>query len=432
MSRFARLPAAAALAGLILYSGITAAPLTAERVWVDASRPLAIEPPFDVVPIGPEGERGLWIGPNVGRGWKKEAGGSATYQFEVAQAGEYWLWAYCLWHDACTNAIYAQVDGMPAAILGNDPLFGQWHWVRGFAVRLKAGPHRLVLSNHSDNLAVRQLFLTDSPTDHPDRGAPSFVELFYEGFDGCDNGDFAAWRQQGGQWFVEHPQEVADKGKKVLIGRCDGRALITMNGNEWGRYDLSALVKLVAMNGPGSSAQICFGLSDGDNYYALQLQDSGRADVVQAQLVRRRGGVQSVLAAFESPWQAGAWHDVEIDNARDALTVRIDGVKRGCATDPTPVGGGIGLRLEGKAEAHFDDVHVRVNGQNAAERRVVPTATGATNYHRVYRGHREYREGTSEIQEYGLPLPSLPSALCASVFSVIVFSFIERPGEGAE
>ena len=344
----------------LLYAGIRVRPHDLGRVWIDASRPRDIHAPFDVVPIGPDGQRGLWIGPGVGRGWRNEAGGDATYHFEAPCDGTYHIWAYCLWHDECTNAIYVQIDDADKAILGNDPVFNQWHWTRGFSLYLKRGPHRLVLSNHSDNIAVLQLYLTNSPSDHPDRNAPSFVELFYEGFDGCDDGNFIAWKRHAGQWTVKHPDDVADLSKKILIGQSRDEAMITFTSQDWRQYVMNVSVKTVSMDGPGASAAICFGLYAPDSFYALQWSDQPGADKTTLTLLRRKGTAQDRLGEFPTPWAQGAWHDVEIRLEADSVVVKVDGVRRGQAVLSDPVHGGIGLLLVGKVEAHFDDIHVRM------------------------------------------------------------------------
>ena len=95
------------------------------------------------------------IGPNIGRGWCNEAAGSAEYKFYLPADGLYTIWTYALWHDECSNAVFAQIDDQKKAILGNDPVYNQWHWVRGFSIDLKKGSHTLHLSNHSDNIAVQ-------------------------------------------------------------------------------------------------------------------------------------------------------------------------------------------------------------------------------------------------------------------------------------
>ncbi len=139
--------AGAVLAIAIVYfvSGISLSGDTVEEIWLDMARPVTIEYPFELVEIGENGEPGLCIGPNIGRGWLAEAGGAATYNFYAPRDGEYVIWAYCLWQDECTNAIYVQIDEADKAIIGNDPVFKRWHWVRAFTISLSRGFHVLRL-----------------------------------------------------------------------------------------------------------------------------------------------------------------------------------------------------------------------------------------------------------------------------------------------
>ena len=159
-------------------------------VSVDLAAPLAIEWPCEVSIVGDNGEEGLRIAPKAGRGWKNEAGGKAGYRFFIPEDGEYLLWAYCLWYDECTNAVYAQIDDEDKAIIGNDPVYSKWHWVRGFNVSLKKGTHDLQLSNHSDHIALQKILFSSSPTTEPQQASVVFSDMFYDGFDGCDQGNF--------------------------------------------------------------------------------------------------------------------------------------------------------------------------------------------------------------------------------------------------
>jgi len=45
-----------------------------QNIEINADKPLAIDWPFEIAVVGDEGEKGLRIGPNIGRGWCGEAG----------------------------------------------------------------------------------------------------------------------------------------------------------------------------------------------------------------------------------------------------------------------------------------------------------------------------------------------------------------------
>jgi len=152
-------------------------------VSIDLAKPLAIEWPCEVSIVGDNGEKGLRIAPKVGRGWRGEAGGKADYRFFIPQDGKYHIWAYCLWFDECANAVFAQIDNQDKAIVGNDPVYNKWHWVRGFDVTLKKGTHSLVLSNHSDHIAIQKIVFSNSSAP-PQQTGLVFSDIFYDGFDG--------------------------------------------------------------------------------------------------------------------------------------------------------------------------------------------------------------------------------------------------------
>lgn len=349
-----------AIATSCLYAGIRFQPKTEVSIWIDASRPIELVAPFHVDTIGENSERGLWIGPKVGRGWAGEAGGSARYKFTVPQGGTYQIWAYCLWHDPCTNAVYAQLDGQPKAIVGNDPIFNRWHWVRGFSVELTKGAHVLQLSNHSDNIAVQKVFLTNSPDTHPDRHKESFTDIFYDGFDGCSDGNFLAWTPREGQWTVVHPAEIADPAQKYLVGRGGDRALITIPVKGWSQYQLNASVRSAGSRGPEAMAALCFGLGQGGSGYQLRWRQGSRGDVATMELVRLAAGQSpQTLRTFSVPWSATEWHELEIVVGAGEIIVRVDGGSGYSAPCRGGAQGDIGLLVEGQGEVQFDSIHVR-------------------------------------------------------------------------
>jgi hypothetical protein len=341
-------------------AGIRIRPASVHRIRIDVSRPREINAPFEIVPIGPHGERGLYIRPGAGKGWRGEAGGDATFRFEVPSDGTYHFWINALWHDACTNAIYARVDGMDKAILGNDPVFGQWHWVRGFSLDLTRGLHEMVLSNHSDNLALLEVLLTSSDTDLPDTTLPVYAELFYDGFDGCDDGNFAAWTKCSGDWKVEPREDATSRGQKMLTGSSRDTALITYAPEKWDRYVINVSARTVTATNPNASAAVCFALADSTHYLALQWSASRTPDTVDMRLLRRNGDEQDTLAQFSSPWDLGEWHDVEIGGGDGSLEAKVDGAVVCTLPFTGRHSGGIGLLLTGDTVAHFDDVHVKM------------------------------------------------------------------------
>lgn len=354
--RLIRLTAMGALLASSLYASIRVGPAALCRITIDASHPQTIKAPFEVTEIGKRGEPGLWIGPNRGRGWKGEAGGEATYRFYVPRDGVYHAWIYSLWHDACTNAIYAQIDKMDKVVLGNDPIYNRWHWVRGTEFSLKKGVHLLRLSNHSDNLAVREIFLTNVTTDRPATDEPMFQDLFYDAFDGCHKGNFGAWEVTAGTWDVLHLKDAADLKDNTILGTSSETAMLMLRTGRWREFNLGVSVRTPRASTKGWVG-LCFALRDPRDHYRLQWKP-GADDRAAMQLVRQRAGGTDVLASFQAPWVPDQWHIVEIAVESERIGVRIDG---GQSMDAPFRGeaGGIGFWLEGQMEALFDNVHVR-------------------------------------------------------------------------
>ncbi len=330
---------------------------TVEEIWLDMARPVMIEYPFELVEIGENGELGLCIGPNSGRGWLAEAGGAATYNFYAPRDDEYVIWAYCLWQDECTNAIYVQIDEADKAIIGNDPVFKRWHWVRAFTISLSRGFHVLRLSNHSDNVAIRRVFLTSSADGTPDDAPMTTIDLFRDTFNGCDKGNFRLWERFGGSWQVTHrdDQSPADN---LLVGESTEEALLVLREWEWHDFVLTVSVKSLVKGDLQSWAGVCFGLKDDGDYYQLRWNEPTGADTARMQLIRKSHGSVELVTEYEVPWQRGKWHELELAVQPGRIQITVD---RGIREDLQFEGearGGIGLWLSGNTEAHFDDVHV--------------------------------------------------------------------------
>jgi hypothetical protein len=336
-------------------SAVRFEPANVLRVHVDVTRPLRLEQPMEIVRIGENGEHGLLIAPLVGRGWRNEAAGSAEYAFEVPADGSYYVWAYCLWHDACTNAVFVQLDGGRKTILGNDPIYGQWHWVRGPEVALTAGAHTIRLSNHSDNIAIRKVVLINSSTEQPGGSGQNFAELFYDGFDGCDNGNFDIWKKLSGDWSIrELPGSPG--GRKVVVGRAADEALMTVGEAKWSNYQLDASV--LPTRGPaGSSGGVCFGMESNSRYGILRWAEAadGRCRLI---VERRQDDQVKTLGEFAVNWKAGIWHQLQVRLLPGRISIRLDGLRVGQIEAAEPVAGGIGLWLR-NGDAEFDNIHVR-------------------------------------------------------------------------
>jgi len=94
--------------------------------------------------------------------------GSAHYAFNVKEAGRYKPWLRAKWTDSCANSISVALNGGAAEIAGNDGTYGEWHWVSGKPVELKAGEHTLDLLHREDGIQIDQIALAGSEAYFPE------------------------------------------------------------------------------------------------------------------------------------------------------------------------------------------------------------------------------------------------------------------------
>lgn len=348
------------MAGIYLASSIQIEQDKIHNLEIDASKPVDIMWPCEISFVGSRGEQGLRIGANIGRGWRGEAGGLARYRFYVPADDNYTIWVYALWYDECSNAIYAKIDDGTQAILGNDPVYGQWHWVRGFSLNLSKGTHTLELANHSDHVAIQRLFLTNSPLTGPEDGLEVFSDIFYDGFDGCDQGNFELWEQISGNWQVHNPFDQMCLVENSLDGQSEdgNQALLIIRNDQWRDYVVNISVQLPEYTSGGAAAGICFGVVSATEYYQLrwriELDNQAKMEVV-----RVVGGGIEVLNWFRCPWEFGSWHEIEIALRANAICVAIDGVFQSETLVTEEIRGGMGLWLHNQITCYFDDIHIR-------------------------------------------------------------------------
>lgn len=327
---------------------------------IDLAKPSTVVWPGEIAIIGDAGEKGFRIGPKVGRGWRGEAGGSASYKFFIPIDGRYQIWAYCQWYDECANAVFVQIDDFDKAIVGNDPLYNEWHWVRGFEIDLKKGTHTLTLSNHSDHIAVQHIFLSNSSLQMPSDSGITFSDVFYDGFDGCDRGNFAQWKTICGHWTVMNPESQTCFIENALVCTCKDSAFIIYPGDKWDNYSLDLKIRSLPVTDLTSSIGICFGLTDAENYYLLKIIPNQNGKTSTAQLSKLLEGKTQEMGKSEISWKTDHWHNIQIRLEPMEISVQIDGndsIKVDCTGEH--IRGGIGLMLKGEITAHFDDIHVR-------------------------------------------------------------------------
>lgn len=328
---------------------------------IDLGKPASIIWPCEIDFVGDHAEKGLRIPPNVGRGWLEEAGGSATYKFFIPDDNEYYLWFYCKWHDECTNAVYARIDDSEKTIVGNDPVYDQWHWVRGFPTCLQKGTHTLILANHSDNVEFQKVVLMNSKSTGPDSSEITFSDIFYDGFDGCDEGNFSSWQVVKGLWQVMDPKSQSCAADNALKGISKEEAMIVFFDETWQNYSLDMEIKTEIFERGESEIGVCFGLQDRDNYYMLSFIPKDNQSMVTATLTRQSSGTTETIKSFDLSWPQQDWCRLQIRENSGVIEFKLgdQNVKMAQLYRDMPVHGGIGFYLKGNVVVYFDNIHVR-------------------------------------------------------------------------
>ena len=335
------------------------------RIDIDLADPLRIISPMEVSYVGDLGEKGLRIPPKAGQGWRGKVGGEASYAFYAPDSGAYTLWAYCLWNDHCTNAVFAQFDDMPKAIVGNNPTYKQWHWVRAFRHKLKRGTHTLRLSNHSDHIALQRITLTRSPTATPDSNGLAFSDFFYDGFDGCDQGNFGTWKTIKGQWNVRDLEEKICFVGNALQGETEnGDAFITIGKSDWSRYAVNGVFKMASTLPQEASVGVCVGVEGSDTYYAIVWHHDDTKRSAKLRVVQHTPQTEKQIHEADCIWPSERWHPFEIIVTAHMLTISRENQAPTEVSVNGPVRGGIGFVIGGNLSAYFDDIHVRSLREN--------------------------------------------------------------------
>lgn len=294
------------------------------------------------------GGRALEIPPNSGRGWNNEAGGTATYNVTLAQDGQYWLWLRTFWRDGCQNAVYVQVNSGRKIIAGNDAVFNQWHWVKSGPFRFHAGHNRLCLLNHSDGIMLDKWELTRN-ADYQPQGYGSEISEFFDGFGGCDGGNFGSWNLVSGKWAVTGEAQGNQNGMgAVLMQLSDGEAMAIAEQMELENFTASLLLQA----GGKGELGLALGCENEKAQYLLLWTKDGSLDITNA-----HAGNSELLGKIKR--NTGAWSQWEIQYSAGALRIVIDGE---VAAEKYPLimrKGKLGLYTSGAAFSAFDNIRIK-------------------------------------------------------------------------
>lgn len=255
-------------------------------LWREAEKADAITPPVRLQADGEaSGGVGISIPAGAGKGWRGEAGGSATFSFELPETGLYNVWARTRWHDGCANTFFLRVSGGPRLILGNDAVFGQWHWIKAASQRLAKGRAALELANREDGVALDKLLLT-SDLDFEPEGSWEQVfsrKLGERALVGWDAGGPSAWQGY---------DEKGIRGRHLPLASRAGQDRLLLDSPTQDSFRLDCAFRL--LEGGGELGLILL-YQDPANFVSLDLTRE------RAQLHRTRDGKPELLASAKGP-----------------------------------------------------------------------------------------------------------------------------------
>jgi hypothetical protein len=323
-------------------------------VW-EAESYAELRAPFALVQRAPQasGDAYLELPLGAGQGWRGQGQGSVRYRVEVTREGDYTLWARALWQDGCTNAFFVGANGGERLVLGNDAVYGQWHWVKLAPVSLQKGVNLLELSNHSDGTALDKLIATNAPRYKP-QGLGEDITRFYDGFAGCDADNTGSWEFLAGTWKVLHHADDAMGTANDCLAQWDESQGLALAGYEfWEDYRMAASLSL---RSEGTAGIVFFSNEDGGD---LRLALTAAEGTSRVQLVATQAGTPHVLA--EAPVHlalSDAWCTLAVHVEAGELVCRLDDA----VVLRTPYGGPrrgrIGIYSQDCLGALFDNVDV--------------------------------------------------------------------------
>ena len=85
--------------------------------------------------------------------------GIAKYTVSVKKEGTYCFWGRCLWKDACANRFTIRHDNRNYN-LGEDHIFGRWHWVKGPSLHFRQGINEVFLVSDEAYSQIDEILLT--------------------------------------------------------------------------------------------------------------------------------------------------------------------------------------------------------------------------------------------------------------------------------
>ncbi len=290
----------------------------------------------------------------AGQGWRGKGGGEISYRIETRNAGDYHIWARTLWKDGCTNAVFLSANGGSKVVLGNDAIFGQWHWTKAVPLQLEKGVNVLKLSNHSDGIAIDKLVVTDNPLYLPD-GLGEGITQFSDGFAGCDVDNTGSWNFDAGIWRVVPGVGDSESGANDCLAQWDPGGGVARGGYRvWKDYEGSAKMMLTA---PGTAGFAFFDMGT-ESRYQMNLEIA--EDRAKIQLIRVVDGKRWVIAeASDASCSLDRWYELGYRFELGNGVALLDGEPLFKFDLLGEREGGIALVTEKTGGVYFDSVEVK-------------------------------------------------------------------------
>lgn len=207
---------------------------------INAADAVRIVPPFKLA-SEPSSAAGSVLALPEGKG-SDTADGCAELPFVLATAGVYHAWVRVRWADSCGNSLGFQVDAAAETVVGQDAVFGTWHWVQAGAFRLSPGDHRVTLKEREDGVAVDQILLSTDPAfvpSAPIRSNADSIDIrrFADSFNRSPGHGLKHWDFPSGSWevaFSLDPNRIPNQYS--LVGQPEtahSQASAVMQGPPW-------------------------------------------------------------------------------------------------------------------------------------------------------------------------------------------------------
>lgn len=346
------------LGGLLLLFAVVRVTKTDTTIVFEAESYAALQAPMRVLHGDPSasGAACLVLPLGSGQGWRGTGKGSVTYRVDLLHEGRLFLWMRTLWGDGCTNAFFLSVNDGQRVIVGNDAIFGSWHWVKGPQIQVRKGLNYLTFSNHSDGTALDKIILTSNPFYSPE-GLGEGITHFYDGFAGCDGNNTGSWTFVEGNWCVVPAVLEGASSAGDCLAQWDEKGGLAIGGFPvWHDYD--AAVK-VMLSGPGAIGLVLYHESPESE---MRLVLDAEADSALLSLRQKEGGQWKTLGQeCVREFCFDTWYELGFMYRAGQMICMLNGQPEMTIERALPRRGAIGLVTERVSGGYFDNVFVKFN-----------------------------------------------------------------------